>query len=180
VAAEGDSNQVFKMDSSGNLIWQRKFSATGNTPRARAIHYDNTSSSLYVAGGSATSNNGDCFVAKYNSSGNIQWQKLITHSSNNMEFHDIKVWQDKIILVGQSGSGTSLTVLSLPSDGTFNGTYPTPNNGTFTISNGSITEAAGTGTLTTPTASNANASFTVSNGSLTEDQFSSTARVSRF
>jgi hypothetical protein len=110
----------------------------------------------------------------------IQWHKLIVHSSGGGELWDIRVYQDKIILGGQFGSPTFSTILSLPSDGSFNGVYATPNNGTWTISNGVMTESSGTGTFSTPSVGVGNSSFTLSNGSLTQDQFSTTARISRF
>jgi len=180
VASEGSSSQIMKINSSGTLQWQRKLATTGNTPQARAIYYDNDTSSLYVAGSSATSNNGDCFIAKYDSSGTLQWQRKIVHSSNNGDIFGLRVYQGKIIAAGQFGSGTFSTVLSLPSDGDFNGTYVTPSNGTWTISNGGMTESAGTGTFSTQTVSIGNSSFSLSNSSLTQDAFSTTARISRF
>lgn len=69
-----------KIDTDGALSWQRKLS-TGTSPdlNARGVATD-SSGNVYAAGYASDGSAG--FVAKYNSSGTIQWQRTLTTTDN--------------------------------------------------------------------------------------------------
>ena len=74
---------VAKLDSNGNIIWQRSLGAAGQTNRFDSVSVDN-SNNLYCVGrtnqNSGTSGD-DYLLAKYNSSGVLQWQRTMAGSS---------------------------------------------------------------------------------------------------
>lgn len=88
--------QLIKYSSSGTLQWQRKLSGTGND-YGYGVGVD-SSNNVYVCGYSSStgSASSDILLAKYNSSGTLQWQRalggsyfgvaeeLTTDSSNNI------------------------------------------------------------------------------------------------
>jgi outer membrane protein assembly factor BamB len=91
---EGSSNGigVIKYDSSGTLQWQRKLVPAYNPNRTQGIAVD-SSNNVYVVGTVVTTSGGrnDLFLAKYNSSGSLQWQRLINAASNNTTGSSIQV-----------------------------------------------------------------------------------------
>ena len=80
-AGGGNSIMVFKYDTNGVLQWQRRLNNTSNDA-ANAAAVD-SSGNLYITG---TTNPGaegayDILVAKYNSSGVLQWQRNLGETS---------------------------------------------------------------------------------------------------
>ena len=74
-----------KWNSSGTLEWQRSLGgSTADTGQQVAV---DSSGNVYIVGTdkSSTSNNGadDMLVAKYNSSGTLQWQRILGSSSSD-------------------------------------------------------------------------------------------------
>jgi uncharacterized delta-60 repeat protein len=75
---------VAKYNTSGTLQWQRTLSGS-DTEDSRAIAVDN-SGNVYIAGFTASQGAGgpfDAFVAKYDTSGTIQWQRVLGGSGND-------------------------------------------------------------------------------------------------
>lgn len=78
---------VVKYDSSGTLQWQRKL-ADGNavgsqSDIAYAVTADN-SNNIYVTGRYKNNSSKDlCFIAKYNSSGTLQWKRSLESTTGN-------------------------------------------------------------------------------------------------
>lgn len=72
---------VAQYDLAGTLNWQRFLSFSGQSVTAFACCYD-TSGNIYVAGTTNQANaSGDLFIAKYNGSGTIQWQKRLSRGA---------------------------------------------------------------------------------------------------
>lgn len=78
-----DDFWVVKLDSSGNLLWQK---CLGGTAAEQANAVQQTSDGGYIVAGYTMSNNGDvagnhgnedCWVVKLNGIGTIQWQKCL-------------------------------------------------------------------------------------------------------
>lgn len=69
---------IAKYNSSGTLQWQRRITNPSGTCGFRCLAID-SASNLYAAGWNEYTSTGlqDAFVAKYNSSGTIQWQRLL-------------------------------------------------------------------------------------------------------
>lgn len=75
---------VIKLDISGNIVWEKTY---GGTDRDFGIDIKQTSDNGYVIAGTTysidgditTSNlgNGDCWIIKINSQGDLEWQKTI-------------------------------------------------------------------------------------------------------
>jgi hypothetical protein len=75
---------VAKYDTNGTIQWQRTLEST-NTEDSRAIAVD-SSGNVYIAGFTASQGAGgpfDAFIAKYDTSGTIQWQRVLGGSGND-------------------------------------------------------------------------------------------------
>jgi hypothetical protein len=104
----GSNNfQLVKYDTSGALQWQRQLGGGGGTEEARGIALD-SSSNVYVCGVSDTVGSNNFQIAKYNSSGTIQWQRRLG-SANNDRGYAIAVDSSSNVYVGGfSDDGGSL------------------------------------------------------------------------
>ena len=161
----------FSIAGSGSLNWQRSLTEPNGTLIAniRGTAVD-SSGNVYVSGVYYANSNTDsiAFVAKYNSSGTIQWQRKFespnTSGSYNrtISFSSIAVDNDgSLILTGQgyqsTGDITSKPILiKYPTDGSKTGTY------SFTYSGNTYQVAISSSSLTTatPTWSVGSTSFT--------------------
>jgi len=74
---------IAKYNSSGALQWQKRLQS--GSQNALCYHaYDDASDNLYVAGYTNTGGGAlSGFIAKYNSSGSLQWQKAIPYASSH-------------------------------------------------------------------------------------------------
>ena len=206
---------IVKYNSSGTLVWQRRLgSASGDS--ANGIAIDSTDS-IYVAGSTAGAGTGtnDVLLAKYNSSGTLQWQRTLTgsgsdiannvavDSSNNVFISGVSstnAGNDDVLIAKYDSSGTvqwqrwlrstnadsalsvnvapngvvnfagvsndQIILGQLPNDGSLTGTYSVGGTSyvyeasTLTASTPSFTDA-------TPTLTNATATLTDGTSSLT-------------
>jgi len=91
--ATGLNALIAKYNSSGTLQWQRKLGTT-NSEVANGVAVD-SSGNVYICGKTYTSATADYnfFVAKYNTSGTLQWQRKIVSATagNTMEANSIAV-----------------------------------------------------------------------------------------
>ena len=75
---------ISKYDASGTFQWQRQLGNSNDDSGVMGIKVDSSGSNVYITG---QVDNGNTYqmglVAKYNSSGTIQWQKTIPASANN-------------------------------------------------------------------------------------------------
>ena len=102
---DANTGLIYKYDTSGNIQWKKQFSDS-NTNQIRGCVID-SSGNLYVAG--KHQNTGASvykgFIAKFNSSGAVQWQKLFG-SANRVSFNSIAIdSSDNIYLSGSIDSG---------------------------------------------------------------------------
>ena len=147
---------IAKYDTSGTLVWQRAFGGSGMHSYLDGITADNSGNvyvNLYDVGDGQT-------VVKYDSDGAIQWQNSLENTGQDYN-KAIAVDPDgsNIYVCGHgdvSGASTEWIIAKLPGDGTGTGTY-----GTFTYSNSSYTDSAGT--LTSASHSQGDAYITLSN-----------------
>ena len=73
---------IAKYNSSGTIQWQRRLGGSANDV-AYGVATD-SSDNVYVCGSTrSNSSNTDMIIAKYNSSGTIQWQRLLYSSSGS-------------------------------------------------------------------------------------------------
>jgi hypothetical protein len=131
---------LVKMDPSGNILWQRKlFSNVSVTSGPITL---DANFNIYVSG--VTDNK--VFFVKYNSSGVLQWQRVISTSSGTISFarHEMNDADNVHIFARFSGSinNKQQLIVSLPQDGSVTGSYLVDGM-TVTISEGNISETAG-------------------------------------
>ena len=121
----GDNRIVLaKYNNSGNLQWQRTLNSTiTDTDQSYALATD-TSGNVYVVGYAAVSGGGvyDLFIAKYNTSGTIQWQRKLAAGSSSYEvaYGVATDSSDNVYVTGFTGVSNSeeLLIVKYNSSGT--------------------------------------------------------------
>lgn len=135
---------LFKFNSSGTLQWQRRlYNASANVGGSIQVVSTNSNGDVFV--GFTDVNSQYAYVAKYNSSGTIQWQRQVSvsGSSGYTKFDSISCSND-FVLVGVRLSGSPVTpaYLKLPVDGSKTGTYTLASRSVIYEAS-SLSEAAG-------------------------------------
>lgn len=107
-----DDYWIVKLDSSGNLQWQKSFGGSGVD---RATSIEQTIDEGYIVGGYSNSNDGDVtgyhgysgsdyWVVKLDKNGDLQWQKALGGTDNDRAY-SIQQTSDKgYIVAGYSSS----------------------------------------------------------------------------
>jgi len=118
---------VAKYNSSGTLQWEKTLGGSSDD-RGYAVAID-SSDNIIVCGRTFSDGAGgyDFLVAKYNSSGTLQWDKTLGGSGTDYGYAVAIDSSDNIIVCGFTDSdgagGDDLLVAKLPPDGTGDGTY---------------------------------------------------------
>jgi len=118
---------VAKYNSSGTLQWEKTLGGS-SSDHGYAVAID-SSDNIIVCGyaGSDGAGGADLLVAKYNSSGTLQWDKTLGGSGTDYGYAVAIDSSDNIIVCGFTDSdgagGYDLLVAKLPPDGTGDGTY---------------------------------------------------------
>lgn len=158
---------VVKVNTTGAITWQRKLTLTSPwkaTPLSLKV---DSSGSVYahffMTNNAPATPVTTMFIVKYNSSGTIQWQRSIVSASQNMFWRNaqtnvtnktLQVTTKGDLLIsghafnyGGSGNFGPSYVARLPSNGSKTGTYtagtPCSNQGSFTYAASSLTDSAG-------------------------------------
>lgn len=166
---------VAKFDSSnGSTIWARTLQGAQNIYAYQVVL--DSSENVYLA---ASIDPGITIIAKYNSSGTIQWQRSLSSASGItiVNANGISVSGNKIYVTGRTtASGTNRTFLAvLPTDGTKTGTYSVDGDSftyaasTYTDSSFSFTNGAGSASVSNPGYSDASEVYSISNSSFTSN-----------
>ena len=103
-----------KLDTSGNLLWQTRL--LGFFDGSNLSTALDSNGNLYTAGYSNTNNSQ---LAKYDSNGNLQWQREIVISGVQNYALDLKIDRSNNLYVGM----TNKFFAKLPPDGSLTGTY---------------------------------------------------------
>ena len=168
------SGYIIKYNTSGTLQWQRKLRITGgSTPgggNISGISVDSSGNS-YVAGNCGDTNGGVNvlgLVAKYNTSGTLQWQRHFRHGNgvgqNGGYPNGIYADSSNVYVTGTcDGSNNAGFVIKISQDGNTSGTV---NGGTLSV--GIATESAGTATDFAGTTTDTAGSATESAGTATD------------
>ena len=111
----GSDFLIAKYNSSGTLQWQKTLGGTG-MDEARSVAID-SSGNIIVAGYTTSSGSGgsDFLIAKYNSSGTLQWQKTLGGTLSDVAFSVAIDSSGNIIVAGytaSSGSGGNVVLIA--------------------------------------------------------------------
>lgn len=166
VGAGSNDLLLVKYNSSGSVQWRRTLGGSGSD-EGKGVAVD-SSDNIYVCGTTRSTSNGTRYImiAKYNSSGTLDWQNTLGGSLQDYGEH-IKVdSSDNIYVVGKTqstGQGSNdIFVAKLPNDGSLTGTY-----GSLTYAASTFNESSPSFTEGTPSLSSASASLTPFTYSLT-------------
>lgn len=171
-----------KYNSSGTYISGAQILDAGSSHGTLGYGVDvDSSGNVYVSGYGTTSTNSlTAFIAKYNSSLTLQWQRTLqdTNSSPVTYGYRLKIdSSNNLFFVGRcynNSSGLSQFIAKLPSDGSLTGTYSGVTFGmNYTAS--SWTSTSSSWTSATATLNNAPASITSSSESWTANAGTATA-----
>jgi len=138
--AGGQDFLIAKYNSSGTLQWDRTLGGSG-TDSSYGVATD-SSDNIFVTGytTSAGDTDGDFLIAKYNSSGAIQWQRTLSATDTDISEGIAIDSSGNVLVAGFSKLGGSeyfALLAKLPNDGTGTGVY-----GPLTYQASSLTDAA--------------------------------------
>jgi hypothetical protein len=163
---------ITKLDSTGAQLWQRSLSGTGLGSNSPAIAVD-PSGNVFISYGSSA--NG-LYILKYNSSGTLQWQRLLSSGTVGLYgSNGINLKADSSAVYFSSSDATSQAYFfKLPSDGSLTGTYTLGSNN-WTWASSSLTDSAGSYSYTNPSWTDTAGSATITNtGGLTQNTYTYT------
>jgi uncharacterized delta-60 repeat protein len=183
VVGESDNNNIggisdgliAKYNSSGTIQWQRRLGNTQGASRMNSVAVD-SSSNIYICGTTSFNGPDQILLAKYDTSGTIQWQRNIDNSTRMRGF-GITTSSNNVYVAGYilNSSNVGFFIAKLPNDGSLTGTYTvdgvsiiyavtTKTDATSTLSAGTASLAASTGIATdsATTATNTTTSLTSS------------------
>jgi len=171
--------QLAKYDSAGSLVWQRVLSGLGSEDLGKSVAVD-SSDNVYIFGNtnSIGAGSADFIMAKYNSSGTLQWQRVLGGTGAEAGYSIAIGSQDAIVVCGfttTTGEGsTDFLIAKLPSDGSLTGTYVLDGvdivyaAATLTAETSTLTAATSTLTAATSTLTASTSSLTGATSTLTE------------
>lgn len=115
---------VLKLNSNGNVTWEKTYDVGGEIAIDRAYSIQQTTDGGYILAGSALinfDNESDGMVLKLNSDGSVSWQKTYGGSSNEGFFFIQQTSDGGYIVIGDTVSfgagGWDLLVLKLKNNG---------------------------------------------------------------
>lgn len=177
---------IAKYNTSGTIQWKRNLVMSTYTTATTGIVIDSSGNS-YLVGWNTTSSGGrEAFIAKYNTSGSIQWQRSIADNqaagTRRTVAQAVAIDSNGFVVVtGEADYGSDrpvVFILKLNTDGSNTGTYTLSNGLALTVAASSLTDSSspwtdadGTGTVSeadgTATLSSGTNSFTSEAGSMT-------------
>lgn len=170
--------QIVKYNSSGTIQFQRILGGSVGQTTGQSIILD-SANNFYVCGSTLNSGNFRIQLAKYNSSGTIQWQRKLGSSSGNTTGFSIAVDStDNLYICAQTAvSGTTdFFIAKLPSDGSLTGTY-TLSGYSFVYEATTLTDSTSTLTESAAGYTDAASSLSESNSALTDAASTLTSTV---
>jgi len=171
---------IAKYNSSGTIQWQRILGGSARE-ESKSIAIDSLDN-IYLLGETPSEGEGgtDFLIAKYNSSGTIQWQRILGGSSNDKGYSVAIDSLDDVYILGGTFStgegGNDFLVAKIPNDGSLTGTYELDGvNIVYAAS--TLTAATSTFTAATSTLTSASASLTAATSTLTDSSASLTSHI---
>ena len=158
---------IAKYNSSGTIQWQRTLDGVSDET-GQGIAIDN-SDNVYIVGQTSSDGAGgsDNWIAKYNTSGDIQWQRTLGGTDTDSGFGIAVDNSDNVYIVGRTrsdGAGDyDIVIAKLPGDGSRTGIY-----GAFTYTSSSLTDSASSLTSSVSTLTSSVSTLTDSASNLTD------------
>jgi uncharacterized delta-60 repeat protein len=146
---------IAKYNTSGTIQWQRTLGSL-NYDEGNGIAVDGDGN-VYITGSTLSSGAGgvDVLIAKYNTSGTIQWQRTLGGASSEYGNGIAVDSFGNVYVTGQSASsgagGFNVLIAKLPADGSLTGTYGAytyATSGLSTATSGLSTATSGLSTAT--------------------------------
>ncbi len=165
--AGGSDALITKYDTSGTIQWQRSLGGAGSET-GYGIAVD-SSGNVYIVGRTNSQGAGgdDVLIAKYNTSGTIQWQRSLGGVGSDEGLGIAVDSSGNVYIVGRTNSqgagGDDVLIAKLPGDGTLTGSY-----GNFVYAATTLTDAARTLTAATSTLTSATRTLTSATSTLTD------------
>jgi len=177
VGAGGLDLLLAKYNSSGTIQWQRVLGGSSRDA-GKSIAID-SSDNVYVGGETESDGEGgrDFLLAKYNSSGTIQWQRTLGGTGNE-EVNALFIDAQGILYAGglttsTGEGGNDFLIAKIPTDGSLTGTYVLDGvniiyaASTLTAATSSLASSTSSLTAATSTLVGATSSLTDASSSLT-------------
>ena len=158
---------IAKYNTSGTIQWQRTLGGASDD-YGNSIVID-SADNIYVIGYTNSTGAGlnDFLIAKYNTSGTIQWQRVLGGVDHDVANSIAIDSSNNIYTVGYTSStgagGYDLLIAKLPNDGTLTGTY-----GVWTYQSSALTDATSSLTDSAAGLTSASSSLTDASSSLTD------------
>ena len=171
----GNALILVKYNSAGTLQWQRTLRGTG-TDVGSGVAVD-SSDNVYVVGYTTSEGAGgsDILLAKYNSAGTLQWQRLLGGSGSEYGNSVAVDSSGNLYIAGyttSAGNTNNILVAKVPSGGALTGVY-----GPFTYAAASLTASTGTLTSSTSALTSATGTLTGATPALTDMDIITTTLV---
>ena len=162
---------IAKYNTSGTIQWQRTLAANLHAHEGYACAVDG-SGNVYVTGIAVIDGGTDFAIAKYNTSGVIQWQRNLrtTGGQTDVARAIVTDGSNNFYVCGYTGSPSNVLLAKLPGDGSLTGTY-----GSYEYAAITLTDAAGTFTDAAATLTDAAGNLTGATSSLTDSSSSLTS-----
>ncbi len=155
---------LIKLDNTGSFTWARTLSEAGSH-QWQTVALD-SSGNVYVGGWEYAGVRYKTILAKYDSSGNLQWQRIAENSNWNMLPYGMDVNDNYIVVTGSISQERDIYLMRVATDGSGTGAFV--GEYTWTYSASSFTSASPN--MTTPNASYASITptYSVSTPTFTE------------
>ena len=169
--------QIAKYNTSGTIQWQRSLGTSTVVDIGESIAVD-TFGNIYVCGTAYPVSDTYCQIAKYDTSGNIQWQRSLNSADAEYGKSIAVDSSGNFYICGQSyaGGGVKFLFAKLPGDGSLTGTYTVGGN-SFTYAATSLTDAASSLTSATSILTAATSTLTSATSTLTDAASTLTSSV---
>lgn len=169
---------VIKMDTNGSILWQRSITPSQNNAVLDGIAVDSLFN-VYVSGEipGLSGSGRDMLLAKFNSSGTVQWQRALSGFDSDYSFSVAVDGSGNIAFGADTWLGSyGMLIGVVPTDGSKTGTY-TVGSQSFTYYVGNATIAASSLAFSTSSFATATPTLTGSTSTLTDSASTLTANV---
>lgn len=120
--ADGQDGYIAKVSDDGTLVWDRKLGGTADKyTHLIAVGLDSSANAYVVGSTDLPASNTRAYLAKYDTSGTLQWQRYLTGTVFFDKGNDIAVdssGNSHIATEGYYGSGTGASIHKFNSSGT--------------------------------------------------------------